>query len=161
MNTNRIKTDGFSNPDSEQLMNQQWPDEPELAVQQNEGGQCGACSFFAPFNLDWGLCCHPNSRHHLETVFEHFTCASLAREGWGAHSWTEDEEDWCRCQDYLPVEGENELLILKIRVRQLEKEKWQAEYGYGVSIQVEGQSKWDTEENLREAIDQKLGLESD
>jgi hypothetical protein len=48
--------------------------------------------------LDWGLCCHPRSRHFAETTFEHFTCPSQTPEGWGPHSFSDDPEFHCRCQ---------------------------------------------------------------
>ena len=98
MNVNKIVTDRFSNPDSEQMYKDQWPNEPETyRLYYDEGAQCGGCSFFAEFNLDYGLCCNAKSRHHLETVFEHFTCPVIVRECWGPHSFTEDEEFHCRC----------------------------------------------------------------
>jgi hypothetical protein len=90
MNTNRIVTDRFSNPESEKLYREHWPDEPQTYTDlYEEGQQCGGCSFFAKFNSDWGLCCHPESRHHLETVFEHFTCPRYVHEGWGSHSFVD------------------------------------------------------------------------
>ncbi len=162
MNSNQIKTDGFSNPDSQRLMNEQWPDEPELRVQQSEDClQCGGCSFYGKLNFDWGVCCNQKSRHHLETVFEHFTCASIAHEGWNAHSFDEDKGYWCRCEDYLPLHGENELLLLHIRVKQLEEKKWQAEYGWDAPLKAQGRDQWDAINNLRVAIDEKLEMEND
>ena len=92
-NRNIIETETWSNPDSERLYLDHWPREPELYAQYEEGQQCGGCSFFAPFNFDYGLCCHPDSRHHLETVFEHFTCAVYVGEGWGAHSFTKEPRE--------------------------------------------------------------------
>lgn len=89
MNRNKVMTDGFSNADSERLFRERWPEEPDLAAQCFEDAkQCGGCSFFAKFNMDWGLCCHRGSRHHLETVFEHFTCRSIVGEGWCHHSFS-------------------------------------------------------------------------
>lgn len=98
MNRNSIVTDRFSNPESEQLYHANWPDEPNIREQYENGGQCGGCSFFAPFNADFGLCAHPKSRHHLETVFEHFTCPAYIQEGWGPHSFSEDKDFHCRCE---------------------------------------------------------------
>jgi len=99
MNRNQIITSEFSNPASELMLDQGWPGEPELKDRaENRGEQCGACSFFAPFNEDYGLCCHPQSRHHLETVFEHFTCPVYEQEGWGPHSFTTWKEHHCRCE---------------------------------------------------------------
>lgn len=98
MNRNTIFTDTWSNDRSADLYNQGWPDEPHLRIQAQElGRQCGGCSFFAPFNEDWGLCCQVRSRHHLETVFEHFTCETFVNEGWGPHSFADNEEFHCRC----------------------------------------------------------------
>lgn len=97
MNINTIATDRFSNPESCDLYFAQWPDEPACESQYENGDQCGGCSFFAPFNSDYGLCAHPKSRHHLETVFEHFTCPAYVQEGWGPHSFSADKDLHCRC----------------------------------------------------------------
>lgn len=97
MNANRIGTSTWSNPSSEEIYRQQWPQQPDLRAQYEDGQQCGGCSYFAPFNADWGLCCRAESPHHLETVFEHFTCASYEHEGWGPHSFTKDASFKCRC----------------------------------------------------------------
>ena len=88
MNANKIITDDWSNRASEELYSKGWPNEPELYEKYAEdAAQCGGCSFYAKFNADWGLCCNHKSRHHLETIFEHFTCASHVDEGWGARSF--------------------------------------------------------------------------
>jgi len=95
MNNNRIATHEFSNADSSTLYRKQWPDEPDVQQQHQRGSQCGGCSYFAPLNFDWGICCQANSRHHLETVFEHFTCPSFTQEGWGPHSFSHSTR--CEC----------------------------------------------------------------
>jgi len=102
MNSNNLLTDRFSNADSEAMYDRQWPNEPTLFAQHEEGRQCGACSYFAPFNEDYGLCCNRNARHFTETVFEHFTCPSYVEEGWGPHSFSSDQGFMCRCQG-VPV----------------------------------------------------------
>lgn len=96
-NQNAIITTDWSNPNSAELYTRGWPSEPELGKQYEEGNQCGGCSFFAPFNEDWGLCASRTSRHRLETVFEHFTCPAFVNEGWGPHSFSADREFHCRC----------------------------------------------------------------
>lgn len=97
MNTNQLVTDRFSNAESEALYKSQWRAEPSLAEQYRAGRQCGGCTYFAPFNADFGLCCGRPSRHFAETVFEHFTCPSQVNEGWGPHSFCSDPEFMCRC----------------------------------------------------------------
>lgn len=97
MNHNVIRLDGWSNPDTEAIYTNNWRDSPELRSQHENGDQCGGCSFFAAFNSDWGLCCNADSRHHLETVFEHFTCEDYIAECWGPHSFTKDNDFHCRC----------------------------------------------------------------
>jgi hypothetical protein len=87
MNKNTIITEAFSNPESEQRYRDQWPDDPALLAQHDDGQQCGGCTFYAPFNADYGLCCQQESPHYTETVFEHFTCSQFVNEGWGAHSF--------------------------------------------------------------------------
>ena len=96
-NKNIICVDRWSNPETEAIYTTQFRDQPDLQRQHENGDQCGGCSFFAAFNADWGLCCHADSRHHLETVFEHFTCRTYVRECWGPHSFTKDTEFHCRC----------------------------------------------------------------
>ena len=97
MNANKIISDSWSNEESKRLYQLQWPDNAELKRQYENGDQCGGCSFFAPFNYDYGLCCHPESPHYVETVFEHFTCSAFVNEGWGPHSFTPNSEYHCRC----------------------------------------------------------------
>jgi hypothetical protein len=112
MNANHIVTEGFSNPESEKLYRSAWPGEPQLKRQCEDGGQCGGCAWFAPFNADWGLCCHPVSRHRLETVFEHFTCGSYAAEGWGPHSFSDFRR--CRCGgEIVDPEMRKRVVVLK------------------------------------------------
>jgi hypothetical protein len=49
-------------------------------------------------NEDWGICCFIKSWHFRETVFEHFTCKVYVHEGWGPHSFTENQEHHCWCR---------------------------------------------------------------
>jgi hypothetical protein len=97
-NRNHIVTDDWSSHASGQLYKALWPQEPACREQYENGRQCGGCSFFAPFNADWGLCAHRRSRHYRETVFEHFTCPQYVPEGWGPHSFTEDKSFHCRSE---------------------------------------------------------------
>lgn len=98
MNTNQVQLKGWSNDDSRALYEQNWPNEPAMREQHERGDQCGACAFYAKSDLDWGLCCHVASRHHLETVFEHFTCPSYSGEGWGPHSFDANPKAHCWCR---------------------------------------------------------------
>jgi len=92
MNANVLITKGFSNPLAEKAYRLRWPNDPSVAKAVAAGHQCGGCSFFAPFNEDWGLCCYGRSKHFSETVFEHFGCAQIQEEGWDAHSFTETRD---------------------------------------------------------------------
>lgn len=104
-NRNHIVTEGFSNSESDKLYRLNWPNEPEIAKAYREGQQCGGCTWFAPFNADYGLCCNREGRHSLETVFEHFTCPSYDGEGWGGHSFVRKE-----MRDFLNgADGEGEV----------------------------------------------------
>ncbi len=93
MNTNQIITRGFSNPESEKRYKRNWEDEPDVQALYFGSRQCGGCSFYAIFNADYGLCCHPKSRHYLETVFEHFACLHQQDESWQSHSFTDFNAD--------------------------------------------------------------------
>ncbi|QDV35712.1 hypothetical protein [Tautonia plasticadhaerens] len=107
MNRNMIVTGGWSNDEARTLYEAGWPGEPEVRRRYKAGEQCGGCSYYAKFNSDWGLCCHPASRHRLETVFEHFTCPVQVNEGWGPHSFSDDLDFHCRCQgEPLPDRGD-------------------------------------------------------
>jgi hypothetical protein len=97
-NKNQIITDHWSNPASEALYKSQYVTAPLYREEIEKTHECLGCSFFAAFNADWGLCTFEKSPHHLETVFEHFTCPAFVFEGWGPHSFTEDTRFHCRCE---------------------------------------------------------------
>jgi len=96
-NANSIVIKDFSSPTSRQMYKMKWPEDEFARDLYDAGIQCGGCSFYAKFDSDWGLCANAKSRHHLETVFEHFTCSAHVNEGWGRHSFTEITEFHCRC----------------------------------------------------------------
>ncbi|MFZ4538191.1 MAG: type II toxin-antitoxin system RelE/ParE family toxin [Propionivibrio sp.] len=97
MNANNVVTDSWSNPDSEALYRSDWPQEPNVARLYESGRQCGSCSYYAGFNTLFGLCCHPQSRHVLETLPEHFACPVQMDEGWGPHSFAASASEHCVC----------------------------------------------------------------
>ncbi len=87
MNQNLIITDEFSNPDSEMEYLSDYPLDAKARANAEQCWQCGGCSYFSPFTTSYGLCHNQNSRHYLETVFEHFTCAVIDIESWEYHSF--------------------------------------------------------------------------
>lgn len=97
MNTNLLITDNWSNPESEDRYLSNWKGEPEIQTKRESGEECRKCSFWAKFNEEWGLCCNSQSRHHLETVFERFTCPSYVDEGLGPHSFSSNAAAHCVC----------------------------------------------------------------
>ena len=128
-NTNRIVTTTWSNPGSEELYLSKWPSEPKCRDQYEQlGQQCGGCSYFAPFNSDWGLCANSKSRHALETVFEHFTCPNFTDEGWGPHSFFDDQARHCQCGGET-AEFWGEVLKDHQWIRQ-QNAQWRKEHGY-------------------------------
>lgn len=95
-NQNIIIEHDFSNPASDRAYMSQFADDPDLYEKVvNEALQCGGCAFFAPLNADYGICCHQESKHFKETVFEHFGCHAYVHEGWGPHSFTDPPFDPC------------------------------------------------------------------
>jgi len=86
---NHVELSRFSNPKSKLLYEQEWPADKKAHQLYHQGMQCGGCSFFAPLNADWGLCCFKKSEHFTETVFEHFTCSKYVHESWDSHSFKE------------------------------------------------------------------------
>jgi hypothetical protein len=106
-NRNIVTTNAFSSATSEAMYKANWPEEPAVRELYFEGIQCGGCSFYGKFNSDWGLCANPRSRHHLETVFEHFTCPTHVNEGWGPHSFNEQVEFHCRCRGFSPLRSDS------------------------------------------------------
>ena len=104
MNFNNICTDGFSNPESRKLLENDWPNDPKAKTLYQEGLQCGGCSFYANLNSDWGLCLNTNSSHFKETIFEHFTCTDHVEEGWDRpHSFTQDKTWHCVCNELKSI----------------------------------------------------------
>ena len=91
-NSNYVVTNGFSRIASERLIKMKWSREPEVRALYESKHQCGACSFFARLNNNWGVCCHDRLRHYLETVYRLFTCPVITYEGWESHSFlTKDQ----------------------------------------------------------------------
>jgi hypothetical protein len=65
---NRIKLNGFSNPESERLYHAEIKDFTLTS--------CISCKRFGPLGNEapWGVCLHSQSKHFTETVLERFTC---------------------------------------------------------------------------------------
>lgn len=102
---NKITDDDWSNQRTKKMYLNRFPDEPDLKRKAfDDCHQCGGCSFFAPFNLDFGLCAHPDSRHYCETVFEHFTCGDHIAECWLHSSFAMNPEIGSCCDDQLRSE---------------------------------------------------------
>jgi hypothetical protein len=97
MNQNIVKRFGFSSESTAALYESNFATNPLARKLCMDGHECGSCSFYAKFNSDYGLCCHPDSPHLTETVFEHFACKSHVDEGWGAHSFTTNKAGHCKC----------------------------------------------------------------
>jgi hypothetical protein len=57
MNKNKIITDDFSSEESKHLYETEYAENEASRIAYKQGYQCGDCSFFAPFNKDYGLCC--------------------------------------------------------------------------------------------------------
>ena len=78
MDTNQIKKDGFSNPDTEQLFDQQW-DHERMLSEYRARKDCGWCRdrvfiVDAPEEYKWVLCLSDRAPHWLETVAACFSC---------------------------------------------------------------------------------------
>jgi hypothetical protein len=76
VNTNRIKWDAFSNPDTEHFYKEIWTEErAEKAA--DEDKICGLCShgtFLLPSEYPWVLCLNPDSPYCYETLDPFFSC---------------------------------------------------------------------------------------
>ena len=85
MDTNYIKKDGFSNPDTERVFKSRPRDQGEAVVEATK--DCGACLWAyylmdAPAEDEWVLCLKPNSPYQLETVHWDFTCPEQKPNPW-------------------------------------------------------------------------------
>ncbi|MHC1769138.1 MAG: hypothetical protein AB9869_33455 [Verrucomicrobiia bacterium] len=86
MNTNCIKKDGFSNPETKQLFDECWID--DALSDEHCTALCGLCThgfFLDPPDLDWVLCLNRDGPHAFETVSSLFTCP--------AHEPNDEEPD--------------------------------------------------------------------
>lgn len=94
---NTIIENDFSNPETKQryrkIARGELPEDQKAVELYEDGQQCGGCTFFAPLNADYGICCNKKCKFFKETVFEHFTCADTVQEGWGSHSFRANWED--------------------------------------------------------------------
>lgn len=82
MNTNFLRKDGFSNPETKRLFEEHWNDD---VTDEQCKRMCGLCNhgfFLDPPDLDWVLCLNRDGPHAFETVSCMFTCP--------AHEPTED-----------------------------------------------------------------------
>ena len=78
MNSNYVRNDGFSNPETERFFKQHWGPEQMWAVC-NALKHCGVCGFGfeivdSPQERLWHLCWNEDSPYHMETVHCAFTC---------------------------------------------------------------------------------------
>lgn len=78
MDTNFIRKDGFSNPDTERLFREKWDEERMDAVCaiNRHCGMCLACEFLveSPEENLWLLCRDEDSPYFLETLHFPFSC---------------------------------------------------------------------------------------
>jgi hypothetical protein len=130
MNNNKIITEEFSNPESEAEYLNKFPSDPKARDLAEECHQCGGCSYYAVFNSDYGLCCNPASKHHLETVFEHFTCSQIDIESWDYHSFGTGE------------------IVTRIPESQLDEKIWQVAENAVNALQSE-QYSWGNEDVVK------------
>ncbi len=78
MDTNYVRKDGFSNPDTERFFKQHWTPEQMFAVC-DALKHCGVCDYAfeivdTPQEHLWYLCWNEDAPYHLETVHFAFTC---------------------------------------------------------------------------------------
>ena len=83
MNINRIRIDGFSNPETERYFRSWSPAVVEEHSEQDK--QCAYCEhgFFLARNLALLLCLNPDSPHCYETLEIWFTCPRQQRRRMG------------------------------------------------------------------------------
>jgi hypothetical protein len=77
VNTNRIRREGFSNPETERFY-QEVSSEERSEQEWEEAKICGLCSHgrcLLPFEYPWVLCLNPDSRHCYETLDPIFSCS--------------------------------------------------------------------------------------
>ena len=89
VDTNYIKKNGFSNPDTERVYKSWRPTQREAVVEGTK--DCGACLWAldlvdAPGEYEWLLCLKPNSPYRWETVHWAFTCPEQRRNPWIANT---------------------------------------------------------------------------
>jgi hypothetical protein len=96
VNTNRIKRDGFSNPETERFFQEPWTEEgPDQEWE--EGKICGLCSqrtLLLPAEYPWVLCLNPDSPYCYETLEPTFSCPRHKPwpESWRTSSGGKDQE---------------------------------------------------------------------
>jgi hypothetical protein len=76
MDTNYIKSDGFSNPDTQRYFVENWPDE-RFCKESDERKCCGFCLYghFLEFtDYFWVICLNPDSPYCYETLDGSFSC---------------------------------------------------------------------------------------
>jgi hypothetical protein len=108
-NKNQITIGKFSNETTEHEHRQKTAGDKWIE------DQCGRCSFFAPLNQDWGLCCFNKSKYFTETINKHFGCERHIEEGWQAHSFQERKKLQLDTEKLLNMLTLSEQILSKIQ----------------------------------------------